>query len=581
LEKGYKLLLNTSVEIAIIENKLSFKTSYNQDLNNWNSRNYTPEYFVGGSQGVSKSSLNKTSGNSSNTIFDNLLTYRNQTGPHSYTILLGQSSRIQNSTALSGSALDVPGFDEASKYIKNGSYKDRNAWDEHYLYHGLSYFGRTTYNFNDRYLATFTFRADGSSKYQEKWGYFPSIGAGWVLTRESFMQNSSLFQFLKVRGSWGLLGNDNVPSNSAVTLGTTGAASSGVFGDELVDGVGAQTVIQNYLQWEVVDEFDFGIDFTIMNNKLSGELDYYHRVTHNVVFNAPIATGGGVADLLANNGDILNSGFELNLNWNDKINDDWSYHAGMNLTTIHNEVLKLEGREYIPSGYVRGNYTKRTEVGHPIGAFYGYEIDGVYASESEALRDPVSQAIKDKGFFKYKDQNGDMLIDDKDKVFLGSATPWLITGIDFGTQYKQFDFGISFQGQVGNKILNAKRMNRDIFVDGNYDQDFYDNRWTKDNKSDTYPSAEAYNYSYTQQSNDFFVEDGSYIRIQNVQIGYTTKNIKHIQSLRVYASAQRPYTLFAYNGFTPEIGGSPIESGIDNSVYPMQAIYSIGMKMTF
>jgi hypothetical protein len=220
-------------------------------------------------------------------------------------------------------------------------------------------------------------------------------------------------------------------------------------------------------------------------------------------------------------------------------------------------------------------------VGHPIGAFYGYEIDGVYASESEALRDPVSQAIKDKGFFKYKDQNGDMLIDDKDKVFLGSATPWLITGIDFSTEYKQFDFGISFQGQVGNKILNAKRMNRDIFVDGNYDQDFYENRWTKDNKSDTYPSAEAYNYSYTQQSNDFFVEDGSYIRIQNVQIGYTTKNIKHIQSLRVYASAQRPYTLFAYNGFTPEIGGSPIESGIDNSVYPMQAIYSIGMKMTF
>jgi TonB-linked SusC/RagA family outer membrane protein len=581
IEKGYKFLLNSSVEITLIKDKLTFKTSYNQDLNNWNSRNYTPEYYIGGSQGVRKSSLSKTFGNSTNTIFDNLLTFKNQTGLHSYTLLLGQSTRSQNSSSLSGSALDVPGFDESSKYLKNGSYKDRNAWDEPYKYHGLSYFGRASYNYNDKYLATFTFRADGSSKYQEKWGYFPSFGAGWVLTQEDFMQNSKTFQFLKIRGSWGLLGNDNVPSNSSVTLGTTGAGSSGIFGDQLVDGVGAQTVIQNYLQWEVVDEFDFGVDFSILLNKLSGELDYYRRVTHNVVFNAPIATGGGVADLLANNGDVLNTGFELNLNWDDDINDDWSYHAGMNLTTIHNEVLTLPGREYIPSGYVRGNYTKRTEVGHPIGAFYGYEIDGVYASESEALRDPVSQAIKDKGFFKYKDQNGDKVIDDKDKVYLGSATPWLIGGIDLGMQYKKIDFSLSLQGQVGNKILNAKRMNRDIFVDGNYDQDFYDNRWTKDSKSNEYPSSEAYNYSFTQQSNDFFVEDGSYIRIQNIQVGYTTKTIKNIQSLRVYVSAQRPYTLFSYNGFTPEIGGSPIDGGVDNSVYPMQAIYSLGMKLTF
>ena len=581
IEKGYKFLLNGSFEVNIIQDKLTLKTSYNQDLNNWNTRNYSPEFNVGGSQGVRKSSLTKTFGNSSNTIFDNLLTYRNEVGSHSFTALIGQSTRIQRSTSLSGSALDVPGYDDASKYLITGSYKDRNAWDEGYLYHGLSYFGRVTYNNSDRYLATFTFRADGSSKYQEKWGYFPSMGIGWILTKEDFMKNSSIFQFLKIRGSWGLLGNDNIPANSAVTLGSTGAGSSGVFGDELVDGVGSQTVVQNYLKWEIVDEFDFGVDFSVMQKKLTGEIDYYRRVTHNVVFNAPIATGGGVAELLGNNGDILNSGIELNLNWTDKIINDWNYHAGLNMTTIYNKVLKLEGREYIPSGYVRGNYTKRTQEGHPIGAFYGYEIDGVYASESDALRDPVSQAIKDKGFFKYKDQNGDLVIDDKDKVYLGSATPWLIAGIDFGMEYKQFDVSLSFQGQLGNKILNAKRMNRDVFVDGNYDQDFYDKRWTSDNKSDTYPSAEAYNFSYTQQSNNFFVENGSYIRIQNIQIGYTSKKIKHIQSLRVYASAQRPYTLFSYNGFTPEIGGSPIESGIDNSVYPMQAIYIIGLKLTY
>jgi hypothetical protein len=144
-----------------------------------------------------------------------------------------------------------------------------------------------------------------------------------------------------------------------------------------------------------------------------------------------------------------------------------------------------------------------------------------------------------------------------------------------------FDLSMAIYGQVGNKILNAKRMNRDIFSDGNYDQDFVENRWTNDNHSETYPSAQAYNFSYTQQANDFFVEDGSFVRIQNIQIGFTTQSIKQVKMLRVYISAQRPYTFFTYNGFTPEIGGSPISAGVDNSVYPMQAIYSLGLKANF
>jgi len=319
----------------------------------------------------------------------------------------------------------------------------------------------------------------------------------------------------------------------------------------------------------------------MLNNHLSGEIDYYHRITNNVVFFAPIATGGGVTDLLGNNGSVLNNGLELTLKWNKKLTEKMDYSVGLNLTTIHNKVLELEGRSYIPGALIRGNYSTRTEVGHPIGSFYGYEIEGVYKSESEALQDPVSQGIKDKGFFKYKDQTGDNIVDDKDKVFLGSAIPWLITGIDFGLNYRNIDFSAAIQGQFGNKILNAKRMNRDVFTDGNYDRDFYDNHWTADNKSETYPSAEAYNYSYTQQANDFFVEGASYIRIQNIQAGYTFNSLKFIPMLRVYLSAQRPFTFFTYNGFTPEIGGTPISSGIDNSVYPMQSIYTVGIKMNF
>lgn len=580
-EKGRKQVISLYAEFEIIKDKLTFKTSYNQDVNNWNSRDYTPEFYVGGSQGVKSSTLSKTSGTSSKLISDNLLTFKNTTGNSSYSILLGQSTRVEKEETLSGSALNVPNFDSQSLYLVNGSYLNRFAWDGASRYNGLSFFTRGTYNYKDKYLATFTFRADGSSKYQEKWGYFPSVGLGWNITQENFTRINNLFTNLKLRANWGMLGNDNIPSNSSIILGQTGAGSSAVFGDILVDGVGAQTVLQNYLKWETVTEFDLGVDFTLKNNKLSGEIDYYRRVTHNVVFYAPLGAGGGVTELLGNNGNVLNTGIELNINWKNSITKDLDYHIGFNATTIHNEVLKLEGKEYIAGAYVRSGYTTRTAVGHPIGSFYGYEIAGVYKSEAEALLDPVSQTIKDKGFFKYKDQNGDKVIDDKDKIYLGSPTPWLIAGIDFGMNYKNFDFSISFTSQVGNKILNAKRMNRDVFTDGNYDADFYENRWTSSNKSNKYPSAEAYNYSYTQQANDFFVENGFYVRIQNVQLGYTIEKIRFIPKLRIYATAQNPFTFFTYNGFTPEIGGSPISSGVDNTVYPMQAIYSLGLKMIF
>jgi len=581
IEKGYKLVFSVFAEYKLVPEKLTYKISYNTDLNNWNSRSYVPEFNVGGSQGVRKSSLSKTAGTSGKQIIDNLLTYKGNINQHSFSILLGQSTRLERWETLSGSALDVPGLDEQSKYLVTGSFKDRYAWDGAAVYNGISFFTRGTYNNSDKYLATLTFRADASSKYQDKWGYFPSLGFGWVLSRESFMSEKKVFDYLKFRASWGLLGNDNVPANSAVVLGQTGAGSSGIFGDRIVDGVGSQTVVQNYLKWEIVNEFDLGFDFEVFDSKLSGEADYYHRVTNNVVFFAPIATGGGVAELLGNNGSILNQGMELNLTYRNKISENAGYKIGMNVTTINNKVLKLQGRDYIPGALVRGNYSTRTQVGHTIGAFYGYEIEGVYKSETEALQDPVSQTIKDRGFFKYKDQNGDNVINENDKVFLGSAIPWLIAGIDLGMNYRNIDLSISFQGQAGNKILNAKRMNRDVFTDGNYDQDFYQNRWTPENRSGTYPSSEAYNYSFTQQANDFFVEDGSYVRIQNIQLGYTTTKIQFIPSLRVYISSQRPFTYFTYNGFTPEIGCSPISSGIDNSVYPMQSVYTLGLNLSF
>ena len=585
--KGLNLVFSTYAEIKLMRDKLKFKTAYNFDYEGYKSESYTPEFCVYGTQSLSTSSMSKTFGLRRKQILDNTLTYADSRGKHSFSALLGQSTRIENLTGLWGSATDVPDVDAQSRYIGLGSTKNIGVTDltpGPYTYHGLSFFSRGTWNYADRFLATATFRADASSKYQQKWGFFPSVGAGWVLTEEDFMKNLPAFEYLKFRASWGLLGNDNVPANSASIVGSSGYNASAVFNGVIVDGVGAQTVYQNYLKWEVVSEWDLGFDFAFLQSRLSGTLDYYNRTTHNVVFYVPIATGGGTTELLANNGTVRNSGFELDLHWNDRITDDLSYNVGLNVTTVRNRVVALEGRDYIPGAEVRGVYSTRTVVGYPIGSFWGYEIDGVWSSNKEAMLDDQQQTVKGAGFFKYKDQDGNQKIDDKDLTYLGSPIPWLQTGLDFGLGWKNFDFSVSFYGQFGNKILNAKRMNRGTFSDGNYDLDFYENRWTKEHPSDKYPSAAAYGNSYVQRANDFFVEPGWFVRIQNIQAGYTfTKfgKMDFVSSARVYVAAQRPFSYFTYNGFTTEIGGSPIASGIDTSTHPLQAIYTLGVKLNF
>ena len=583
-EKGLNLVFSVYAQAQFLANRLKLRTSYNLDYGTYRTQSYIPEYFVGGSQGVTVSSLAKTFAQSDRHIIDNTITYSDRIGPHSFSVMLGQSTRIERFTALSGSAVSVPAYDDQSKYIGNGSNSNSSVNDlspSPYLYRGVSFFTRGTYNYNDRYLATLTFRADGSSKYNKKWGYFPSAGLGWVLTSEPFMAQQNAVDFLKLRASWGQLGNDSVPANSTLILGNIGTGVSAVFGDNLYDGLGAQTVLQNYLKWEVVSEWDAGVDFAFLRNRLSGELDYYHRTTDNVVFYVPIATGGGTAELLSNNGRVLNSGFELTLGWSDSVGKDFQYNIGLNLSTIANKVLELQGRDYIPGASVRGNYSTRTQVGYPVGAFWGYEVEGVYASDEQAAADPVWQEVKAAGYFKYKDIDGNGVINEADKTYLGSPIPWLMGGLDFGLVWKGLDFSLTLQGQVGNKILNAKRMNRDVFTDGNYDLNFYQNAWRPSRLSDTYPSAAAYNSAFIQQANSFFVEDASYFRIQNVQLGYTFSNLKGISSLRVSLTAQRPFTYFRYNGFTPEVSGSPIASGIDTSTYPLQSTYTLGLKISF
>ena len=588
-DNGFKTVFSAYAEATIVPEKLKFKTSYNLDFSFADQQSYTPEHFVGGSQGTSVSTLTKTYSYGLYHILDNTLTYSDQAGPHAFTAMLGQSTRMQYNGWLIGTAHNVPDLDAAARYLVNGSYKNQSASDGASRYNGLSFFARGTYNYKEKYLATVTFRADGSSKYQEKWGFFPSVGLGWNISDEPFMKGLRWLDYLKLRASWGMLGNDNVPANDINIAGVSGVDSSAVFGDTLVDGMGAQTVYQNYLKWEVVTETNVGMDFSLLDSRLGGELDWYRRVTDRVVFHAPIATGGGVASLLANNGQVLNTGVEFSLKWDDKAGPDFRYNLGVNATFNHNEVLALEGRDNIPGAMVNGAYATMTQVGYPIGAFWGYQVDGIFQSKKEAMADGVPvQSATGAGYFRYhdfagaKDGGPDGKITEADRVYLGSPLPWLMLGLNLGFEWKGVDFSMVMNANIGNKIFNAKRLNKQVFPAGNYDYDFYIHAWSKDYPSDTYPSPQALTSGLMAQSNSFWVEDGSMFRIQNVQLGYTFRNVFGGGRIRVYVSAQRPLTLFAYNGFTTEIGGSPIATGIDaSSVYPMQAIYTAGVNLNF
>ncbi|MEG0993585.1 MAG: TonB-dependent receptor [Bacteroidales bacterium] len=580
-EKNMNLVLSTFLELNLIKNKLKYRFSYNLDRRNYRSQAYTPMFYVGPTQGSTESTLNKTFGNVETRIIDNLLTYSDTFGKNNMTVLLGQSTRVEDFRSLSGRAQKVPDYGPESIYISQGSPLNRYSEDAGSLYRGVSFFVRGTWNYDDRYLAAFTFRADGSSKFQDKWGYFPSIGLGWNITSEEFMKDITWLNNLKIRGSWGLLGNDNVPANSAVILGQTGIGSSAIFGDQLYDGVGAQTVFQNYLKWETVSEFDLGLDWGILENRLTGEFDYYNRTTRNVVFFTPLAAGGGQGQILGNNGKVRNSGIELTINWSDKLENGLKYNAGFNLTTIKNRVLALNGKDDIPGASINGTFATLTKVGHPIGSFYGYKVEGVYQTDEEIPQAIYNSGVR-AGYLKYADLNGDGQISEKDdRTFLGSPIPKVILGANLGVEYKNWDFSMQFTSQLGNKILNAKRMNRSVFPVGNYDENFFKNRWTGKGSTNSYPSTVAYNASITQKPNSFFVENGSYFTIQNIQLGYTFRTIPFIQKLRLYVTAQNPVMAFSYNGFTTQFGGSPIETGIDNTVYPLQSIWTFGFSVTY
>lgn len=579
--KAGRMLGNFFADLELIPNKLNFKSTYNYNYNSLNVRNVNFEYNDG--VRFNQSGLYKANETSFDQIFDNYLTYNDNIGKHSFSAMVGNSWRTEtfNKLYLKGDSMYVsPTFDNEELWYFNNSANEINkgaSGDEGRSFNGTSYFGRISYNYADRYLVYGTLRRDGTNKFQQKWGLFPTVGLGWVISEESFFDVNQI-NFLKVRASWGKLGNANV----AASVGEpTYENHSVAIDDQLESGVVAKKLYDYLDRWETTVETNIGITSNILNNRLSLDADYYIRDTENAALTVylPLVRGS----VKRNAGSFRNKGFEFSANWADQISDKISYNFGLNFATLKNEVLNLGGQQYLDAG--QAEFRQRSIVGSPLNAFYGYEVEGVFQNTTEINNSGLtSEFISDynivPGDFHYKDQNNDGVIDDRDRVVLGSNLPKFTYGFNLGASYKRFDISANFQGQRGFKILNRKRGEIIFTTDANLDAELVTNLWDGEGSSNKYPSAAGLRKGYNQAMSDYFVEDGSYFRIQNVRLSYNINNTtlmgKKMPDVRITFTAEKPLTVFNYNGFTPEV-----PDGVDRQTYPIPAIYTMGLSLKF
>lgn len=569
-----KVLANYYAELTLIPQTLTFKTSYNYNYSSIDQRVVNLPWFIGNSFQNPDATITRTYSIYNNKIWDNVLTYNKSINNHTFVVMAGSSFKDEGFQKLSAQGKNFPTDQEQSWYLNQSLNIPAEAvWDDGLRQYGMSYFGRVSYNFSDKYLLYGTLRADGSNKYQQKWGYFPTVGAGWVISEEGFLKGNDYIQFLKLRASWGQLGNDRIQASD-------GAFTTNVVTTTLGGIVYSGTVVNNTystLKWELTEETNIGFSSKLLRDKLSVEFDYFIRDTKNAAI--PVIIPGQGGSVLKPVGVIRNSGIELALNWSNTVNNKLSYSVGANISTLKNEAMDLYGQTYIDGG--SAEFRQRTYLGEPLMAFYGREVAGVYQNQAEIDADPVAVANGlVPGDFKYKDQNSDGKIDDDDRVILGSYFPNFMYGGNISITYGSFDFSTSVYGQMGNKILNRKRGELIWTPDGNLDADLAINRWHGEGTSNEYPSSAGLRKGWNQKMSDYFVEDGSFFRIQNVQLGYTLRNSKWLNGqfpeARIYFTAERPLTLFQYNGFTPEVA-----NGWDSQTYPVAAVYTIGLNVKF
>lgn len=571
-----QMMASAYAQFNILPDKLNLRTSYNYDYTGMEATTFIPEYYISNNQKNETSNLTKSTTSFNNWIWDNTLTYSDQWGKHGFKAMLGLSLREERYRNLWAVAQDVPAGKDSYKYISLGNTEGRVTGDDGNRYRGFSYFGRLNYNYDDRYMLMFTIRRDGSSKYNEKWGTFPSVGAAWVLTNEEWLKGVEGVDYLKLRASWGLLGNDKI----GASFGTTSSdLARAVFGTNTAVSGYINASNFSWLSWEVVNETNVGTNFAFFGNRLTGDIDWYYRLTQNAVVSPMLPMQE--QSIAGNWGEILNMGVDINLNWEQRIGKDFTYFVGGNVSWLRNRVMSL--REGV--NIIKGGKTVQM-VGQKMNSYYGFKVIGVYQTDEECATDPIAVANGlVPGDFKYEDVNKDNVIDDSDKQILGSYIPDWTYGINMGFRYKGLDLNIVFTGKAGGQIWNRKRALRYASNTYNFDLDQYTRRWHGEGTSNTDPSAAGLMKSWNigdSQNASYFVESADYFRIQNITLGYTFTNVGagsyKMPSIRLSLSAEKPFTTYTAHALTPEISDP---EGWDTEVYPLTSTWSFAVQLKF
>ncbi len=585
-----RLLNNIWGEVKFLKD-FSLRVSLTNDNLNSSLFEYTPVMTYlpqpGNSTLITRDSRNR------DYVWDNTLNWKKRFGRHNFDVLAG-FSRTQNYYSQSYWNARNVNYDgtNGSLQISNGSnIFGTDVYDPArnvipYLSRIQSFFGRVNYDFAGKYLINGSIRRDGSSNFNvNRNEIFPSVSAGWVVSKEDFMSNQNIFNLLKLRGSWGRTGNPNV-QYGAYQLVASLVNSGAYFGSV---GSPAQTIsefIDTTIGWEITTGKDLGVEMAFLNNKLKFEATYFDKDTKDVVYGvvqSPVSGASNNNNYVTNAYSFNNRGLELSLNYDANISEKVRLGFYGNFTSLKNEITSVFGGSYQNAGpSLFGNQIVRLEAGQAVGSYYGYQVAGVFQTDSEAAASAQGASGAKAGWFKFVDQDGNGIIDARDKTFLGSPVPKGTYGFGFNMNISDLDFGIDFQGVFGNKIYNYNREQR--FGNESWDLDFYNNRWRGAGTSNSY-SMVTNNQSVILPSS-FYVEDGSYFRIRNIQLGYTFpkgfSKWPNFSKVRIYISAQNPWTSFKYNGFSPEITSSDrVSMGIDNNIYPLSAIYTMGTNITF
>lgn len=586
--ENVKIFANLYAQIELFKG-LKYKLNLTPDFSFERYKNYLNKYDFGLATN-SITQLTERQRRRRNILVENLLTFDRTFGEHKISALAGytyQDSRFRHIQAY-GERLPQ-GLEEIDAATTNRS-NEGNSWRSVLT----SILGRVFYSYQNKYLFTATIRRDGSSKFgkNNRYGYFPSFSLGWNVAEEKFMENVHWLDQLKLRGGYGVLGNqeiDNYQYSSTITTGINYPDGNG----GLLQGAFPKNFANPDIKWEETAMTNVGIDFMAFNNRLSLTADYYVKNTKDILLTVPIPiSSGGANDPIRNAGKIRNNGFEFNLGWMDQPNPDISYGINLIGSFNKNKVIAM-GSE---SGSIKGGSTNQnittseTKAGYPIGGYWLISTAGYFNSQEEvdayAKDGKKIQPAAEPGDIKFVDANNDGVINDDDRVFQGSPFPDFTFALNGNMRYKNFDLSIGLQGVLGNKIYNATRQTlEDVTKGSNFLASCLD-YWTPENKNASHPRLTWDDPNRnTRAESDRYLENGSYLRLRSVQLGYTFPQTWFkgaIQHARVYINAENLFTITSYSGYSPDVNADNANyRGFDNFIYPTNRTFMLGLNVTF